>query len=277
MSNLTIRKDLSTDQIDLLTRTICKGADKNELDLFIAVASRTGLDPLTKQIYAIKRWDSIEKKNVMTFQVGIDGLRLIAERTGQYEGQTEPQWCGEDGAWKDVWLANTPPAACRVGVYRKGFKSAVFGVVKFSSFVQKTKEGNPTSFWAKMPEVMIAKVAESHALRKAFPQEMSGLHVEEETAEMEHLIDLDQVPDVKPIQIKPAQQLITKAQYQLLVDLAQRLGMNEQKMIEGAGKGKENPKDWDLTFFAGMRLRLETAILKRMEQEKAAKEAEENK
>jgi hypothetical protein len=53
--------------------------------------------------------------------------------------------------------------------------------------------------------------------------------------------------------------------------------MNEQKMIEGAGKGKENPKDWDLTFFAGMRLRLETAILKRMEQEKAAKEAEGNK
>jgi phage recombination protein Bet len=276
MSNLTIRKDLTNDQIDLLTRTICKGADKNELDLFIAVASRTGLDPLTKQIYAIKRWDSIEKKNVMTFQVGIDGLRLIAERTGQYEGQTEPQWCGEDGVWKDVWLANTPPAACRVGVYRKGFKSAVFGVVKFSSFVQKTKEGNPTSFWAKMPEVMIAKVAESHALRKAFPQEMSGLHVEEETAEMEHLIDLDQVPDAKPIQIKPVQ-LITKAQYQLLVDLAQRLGMNEQKMIEGAGKGKENPEDWDLTFFASMRLRLETAILKRMEQEKAAKEAEEVK
>jgi hypothetical protein len=51
--------------------------------------------------------------------------------------------------------------------------------------------------------------------------------------------------------------------------------MNEQKMIEGAGKGKENPEDWDLTFFASMRLRLETAILKRMEQEKAAKEAEE--
>jgi hypothetical protein len=175
--------------------------------------------------------------------------------------------------WKDVWLANVAPAACRVGVYRKGFKSAVFGVVKFSSFVQKTKEGNPTSFWAKMPEVMIAKVAESHALRKAFPQEMSGLHVEEETAEMEHLIDLDQVPDAKPIQIKPVQ-LISKAQYQLLVDLAQRLGMNEQKMIEGAGKGKENPEDWDLTFFASMRLRLETAILKRMEQEKAAKETQ---
>jgi hypothetical protein len=86
---------------------------------------------------------------------------------------------------------------------------------------------------------------------------------------------ITRAPSTLPTAKKP--ELISKAQYQILVDLAQRLGMNEQKMIEGAGKGKENPEDWDLTFFASMRLRLETAILKRMEQEKAAKEAEEVK
>lgn len=278
MSNLVASNNgLTADQMDILTKTICKGANEDELRLFIMVAKSTGLDPFTKQIYAIKRYDSQQKKEVLSFQVGIDGLRLIAERTGQYEGQTEPQWCGEDGVWKDVWLSNAAPAACKVGVYRKGFKSAVFGVVKFSSFVQKTREGNTTSFWAKMPEVMIAKVAESHALRKAFPQELSGLQVEEETADMDHLIDMEKVPDAKPIQIKPAQQLMTKAQYQLLVDLAQRLGMNEEAMIKGADKGKENPEDWDLNFFASMRVRLEAAVLKRMEAERAAKEAEEVK
>lgn len=247
MSQVTLKKDLSTDQIDLLTRTICKGADKNELDLFIAVASRTGLDPLTKQIYAIKRWDSIEKKNVMTFQVGIDGLRLIAERTGQYEGQTEPQWCGEDGLWRDVWLASAPPAACKVGVYRKGFKSAVFGVVKFASFVQRTKDGNPTSFWAKMPEVMIAKVAESHALRKAFPQEMSGLQVEEETAEMEHLIDLDKVPDVKTIQINAVPKITGDQMLELLARAAE-LNVTESKLVE-SNQGKQL-SEWDITAYA---------------------------
>lgn len=79
------------------------------------------------------------------------------------------------------------------------------------------------------------------------------------------------VPQVK----KP--ELMTKAQYQILVDLAQRLGMNEEAMIKGAGKGKENPDDWDLNFFASMRVRLEAAVLKRMEAERAAKEAEEAK
>jgi hypothetical protein len=86
---------------------------------------------------------------------------------------------------------------------------------------------------------------------------------------------ITRAPSTLPTANKP--DLISKAQYQILVDLAQRLGMNEQKMIEGAGKGKGNPEDWDLTFFASMRLRLETAILKRMEAEKAAKEAEEVK
>jgi phage recombination protein Bet len=176
---------LSNEKIDLIKRTICKGASDDELQMFLHHANRTGLDPLARQIYAVFRLDKNAERKVMSIQTSIDGFRLVAERSGKYAGQIGPEWCGEDGQWKDVWISKEPPHAARVGVIRSDFKEPLYAVARFDAYAQryfdrKTGKMSASQMWLKMSDVMTAKCAEALALRRAFPHELSGLYIDDE-------------------------------------------------------------------------------------------------
>ncbi|MEM0142448.1 MAG: phage recombination protein Bet [Candidatus Parvarchaeum sp.] len=183
----------------LVRSTVAPGLTTDEFRLYKEVAISTGLNPLARQIHAVPR--SSGGARHLTIQVGIDGLRLIALRTGEYQGQLGPLWCGKDGEWKDVWLDEAPPLAAKVGVLRAGFNEPVWGIATYQSyaqfFVDKSDHKRPQGLWGKMPDVMLAKCAEAAALRKAFPQELSGIYADDE------LMQADNPPPV--IQETPVQ------------------------------------------------------------------------
>lgn len=191
MSNEVVKLNFTPDQVGLIKSQIAPKATDDELRLFIYQAKRTGLDPLARQIYAIHRkvrnYDGSYSEK-MSIQTSIDGFRVIAERSGDYGGQDEPQFIKtEEGK-----------LYCKVTVYR--FKGdvrypAAVGVAYWNEYVQTDKEGKPSGLWAKMPHTMLSKVAEALALRKAYPQDLSGLYTSEEMNQTENTVKNETVEE----------------------------------------------------------------------------------
>lgn len=173
--NQVQKLDFSKEQLELIKSQIAPDATPDELKLFLYQAKRTGLDPLTRQIYCIHR--NVKTMNgwakKMTIQTSIDGFRVIAERTGNYGGQSEPLFTEKDGKLE----------SCKISVFRfnNGVRyEAAVGVAFWSEYVQTDKEGKAFGLWAKMPHTMLSKVAEALALRKAYPQDLSGIYTSDE-------------------------------------------------------------------------------------------------
>ena len=161
--NLTKYDNITPDQVDLIKSQIAVGATDNELKLFLHVADKSGLDPLSKQIYFIKR------SGKMTIQTAIDGFRAIADRTGQYIGSSDPVF--EE-------ISNNPvKATVTVNKVVAGVVGNFTATARWSEYYPGDAQG---FMWNKMPHTMLGKCAEALALRKAFPAQLSGLYTGDE-------------------------------------------------------------------------------------------------
>ncbi len=156
-----IAKKYSEDEMLLLRNVIAKGCTEPEFKLLMYMASTYGLDPLLKQIWAVKRNDN---SPALIF-AGRDGMLAIAHRSGQFDGmQSGVVYEGEGkdrkplSAWCEVW--------------RKDMSHSFKTDVPFSEY------NTGYSVWKTNPSAMILKVAESVCLRKAFS--VSGLYCPEE-------------------------------------------------------------------------------------------------
>ncbi len=171
-NGVAVNGAMTAEQVALIKRTIAKDATNDELSLFIMQCNRTGLDPFNRQIWFTKR------QGKMSILTGIDGYRLIGERTGRRMGSTK-LWCGEDGIWRDVWLSKARPAAAKAIVKVLAPNGTVVeydGIALWSEYGEKA-DG---FMWPKMPAAQLGKCAEALAYRAAFPAETSGVYVAEE-------------------------------------------------------------------------------------------------
>lgn len=168
--------EMNQQQMTILRETLTKDLTDSEFLLFMEVVARTALNPFDRQIYAIKRGGR------MTIQTGIDGYRLQAQRTGEYDG-SKTVWCGPDGVWVEAWLSDQPPTAAKTIVYRNG--NPFEHVALWREYSQTDAGGG---MWKKMPANQLGKCSEAGALRRAFPAELSGVFVD---AEPTYLVDAE--------------------------------------------------------------------------------------
>jgi len=195
-------RDYTPSQLALVRRTVAKDCDNTEFDLFIEIAKRVGLDPFRRQIYAIVTNKGNADKRQMVTVTGIDGYRAVAARNSDYRpDEQEPEYT-YDEALKNP---DTNPLGLVKAVVTafKGDKP-VRGVAYWEEFAplkeewkydpeqgKKTPSGvfkiDATSNWRKMGRIMLAKCAEAQALRKGWPEDLSGVYV---TEEMHQAIDV---------------------------------------------------------------------------------------
>jgi len=153
---------LTQDQIDVLRRTICRELSDDELLLFLARCQRRGLDPFED----VSVWKDADGK--MTLQARIDWMRMRSRLSGHFRGLRVDLLPSPDDPARIV--------GARCTVTRDDVPDPFVAEVLLKEF----DKGNRA--WRQMPETMIKKVAESHALRAAFPEELHGVY---ETSEIQ--------------------------------------------------------------------------------------------
>lgn len=180
---------LGGERLEAFVEQVCRGwkrdpteAELEQMALYFQAARYNPWARPPQMIFTL-RWDKNAGQNgkdVLTAQKTIDGLRLDAYRSHDIVTMLGPEWCAEDGVWRDVWLKKDNPAAARFGIQKRGASAVQWSVVTWAEWAQDS------SFWKQKPAHMLAKTAETLALKRALPTETDPLAIAHQR-EMERL------------------------------------------------------------------------------------------
>jgi hypothetical protein len=154
-------------QVRVLKNTVCAKFTVPQLQLYLTICSRKGVDPFT-EAYGFPN-----SEGGLAFGLRIDGMRALAMRTGDYVRREVELLVVPDGDRKGEIYG----AVARI--WRKGMEAPVVEEALFSEYKAPGKGFG----WTQYPETMIRKVAESKALRAAFPDALSGVYEPSEIGE----------------------------------------------------------------------------------------------
>jgi len=147
-------KRVSRADVDLLKATICSKLTDGQLALFVRLCDYHGVSPFTGA-YGFPNADG-----GLAFGLRIDGMRALARRKASYTRKVELLPAPDNKALV---------IGARCEIHRAGDVAPFVAEVLFSEY-------NKGGSWDRMPETMIKKVAEAHALRAAFPDALDGVY-----------------------------------------------------------------------------------------------------
>lgn len=175
-----LQNGLTPENIQTLVQAgvIPQGTPPAQIEIFARVCAEKGVSPFSKEIYLVGYG------GVFSIIVGINGLRKLAAETGQLAGVDDAIFDLQNGQGltaAQLKAANKLPTTATVTVWRivSGVRCPFTHTAVFSEFSSGKQK------WQSMPFQMIAKVAESFALRKGFADKTTGLNVEGEEAAIE--------------------------------------------------------------------------------------------
>lgn len=148
-----------------------------EIGFFLQLCKFQKLNPFLKEVYIVKYGTY-----PATFITGKETFLKRAKKDKSYRGHTVG--ISEDGktAWAEVHIWD--------------FEVPIRCEVEYDEYVA-FKDGKPNKMWTAKPKTMLKKVALVQALREAFPQDLGGLHSQEEINSGESLVDISAVDVTK--------------------------------------------------------------------------------
>ena len=168
----------SPEQIGVIQKSVAKNTTAVELAYFLSVCNSVGLNPFNKEVWCYKD----HKGNLIIF-TGRDGLLRKAQEQPLFNGIRSAEVCEKDQFSMDLPNAKVnhihgmSDRGKVIGAYCMVFRKGGEPTIEWVSMDDfRPAHANGYSPWVKFPAAMIKKVAESHALKKAFG--FTGVQIE---------------------------------------------------------------------------------------------------